>query len=395
MTTTSDIEVDWPAGATELESLAKGVSASFAVRLEDARAMQRLLPPSSFRVARRAGRVEGGLTLFEMEQFFGGRPVPMGGVGSVAISPRARGHGVAKALMRAVLEELRARGLVLSTLYPAAQGLYRSLGYEQAGSYIRYRLPIAHLTLRERQLEVREVTLADKALLEALYLTRAEVTPGHLKRPDALWQRLLERPGEEPQAFVVSSDRGPEGYVVYTLRRGDASLVYDVVVKDLVASTPAALRRLLTLVADHRSLGRDLLWCGGPGDAVLLTVDDQVHSIDSHWRWMLRLVDAKAAIGARGFPLGARGAVHLELVDDVLANNHGRFVLDVHEGQGQLKPGGNGDVRMGIGALASLYAGDASPWTLVRCGLAEIPLEDARVLTELFAGDAPWMPDFF
>lgn len=278
---------------------------------------------------------------------------------------------------------------------PRHKGLCRSLGYEQAGSYIRYRLPIAHLALRERQLEVREVTLADKALLEALYRARAEVTPGHLNRPDALWQRLLERPGEEPQAFVVSSDRGPEGYVVYTLRRGDASLVYDVVVKDLVASTPAALRRLVTLVADHRSLGRDLLWCGGPGDAVLLAVDDQVHSVDSHWRWMLRLVDAKSAIEARGFPVSARGAVHLELEDDVLANNHGRFVLDVHEGKGQLRPGGNGDVRMGIGALASLYAGDVSPWTLVRCGLADIPLEDARVLAELFAGDAPWMPDFF
>ena len=43
-------------------------------------------------------------------------------------------------------------------------------------------------------------------------------------------------------------------------------------------------------------------------------------------RWMTRIVDAIAAVEARGFPQGLEGEAHLEILDPILPNQAGRFV---------------------------------------------------------------------
>ena len=45
------------------------------------------------------GRLAGMLTVYPLGQFFGGASVPMGGIGSVAVSVEFRGRGVAPALL--------------------------------------------------------------------------------------------------------------------------------------------------------------------------------------------------------------------------------------------------------------------------------------------------------
>ena len=58
---------------------------------------------------------------------------------------------------------------------------------------------------------------------------------------------------------------------------------------------------------------------------------------DPVW-WMLRLLDAPAAIGGRGFPAGVAVDVPVELTDAQLAGNAGRFRLAVADGAGALEP---------------------------------------------------------
>ena len=93
----------------------------------------------------RRGTPAGGLALYRMGQWFGGRPVPLVGVGAVAIAPEHRGTGTAERLMEGTLRELRAEGIALSGLYPATQRLYRKGGYEQAGGRYHYSMPLARL----------------------------------------------------------------------------------------------------------------------------------------------------------------------------------------------------------------------------------------------------------
>src|SRR5260221_13771354 len=68
-----------------------------------------------------------------MRQYWHGRAVPMAGVGGVKIAPEARGRGIGREMMRALLGAMAGRGYPLSVLYPATAQIYRSLGWEMAG----------------------------------------------------------------------------------------------------------------------------------------------------------------------------------------------------------------------------------------------------------------------
>jgi predicted acetyltransferase len=114
------------------------------------------------------------------------------------------------------------------------------------------------------------------------------------------------------------------------------------------------------------------------------------------WQWMTRLVDAPAAIAARGFRPGAAAVVPLQVHDPLLPDHAGDVVLEVRDGEGRLEPGGAGRVRLGIGAFASLYTGWSSPWTLARAGLLDGATEaDLTALTDVFAGPMPWTRNYF
>ena len=68
---------------------------------------------------------------------------------------------------------------------------------------------------------------------------------------------------------------------------------------------------------------------------------EQEANIAERESWMLRLLDAPAAIAARGFP-AADLAVPLQITDDLLAANSGRWELTVRAGAGSPLPIPNG-----------------------------------------------------
>jgi predicted acetyltransferase len=119
--------------------------------------------------------------------------------------------------------------------------------------------------------------------------------------------------------------------------------------------------------------------------------------------WMLRIVDAPAAIAGRGFAAGAEFAVQLRLDDQQRPGHAGRWTLEVSGGRGALHravthPAGPeppaGPVRLGARGFAALYAGIAVA-TLRRSGLAAGG--DARAdeaLDGAFAGQAFLLDDF-
>src|SRR5262249_53010374 len=96
--------------------------------------------------------------------------------------------------------------------------------------------------------------------------------------------------------------------------------------------------------------------------------------------WMLRLIDVRSAVEARGFPASVEVSVQLELADNVLPANAGRWRLEVGDGCGKMARIGpidlNGTegydpvVRLGSRGLAALYAG-VPLGTLRRAGLAQ------------------------
>jgi predicted acetyltransferase len=77
--------------------------------------------------------------------------------------------------------------------------------------------------------------------------------------------------------------------------------------------------------------------------------------------WMLRVVDAAAAIAARGFPPGVTASAPLEIHDQNRPANSGHWRLTVAGGTGTLTPNGGvpspGALALGPRGVAALYAG--------------------------------------
>lgn len=364
---------------------------------EDPEAWRERMDLENTRVVRDGGRVCGGMVLIPMGQFFGGRSVPMTGIGAVAIDPPERASGLASELMRSVVRELHTTGAALSVLYPATQPVYRRVGYELAGSHPGYSIDTDKIDLRERELAVERFTPNDLDLIRPIYEARAKRTSGNLDRSEKFWERIVPPETKDVHQYVVSGDEGPEGYCVFTQDRKPGNWPYQLNMRDLVAVTPRAARRLLTFFADHRSMADEVRWIGAPADPLIFHLREQRLAVGPRpisW-WMIRIVDVQRALSERGYPSGLEAELHLEVRDDILDANNGRFVLEVAGGKGATRTGGDGRVKIDVRGLASLYSGFLGAEELRATGYIDGEDADLATATAIFAGPTPWLADFF
>jgi predicted acetyltransferase len=110
---------------------------------------------------------------------------------------------------------------------------------------------------------------------------------------------------------------------------------------------------------------------------------------------MLRLVDVKGSLELRGYPRAIQAELHFDVVDDLVPENHGRWVLEVKDGQGRVRTGGKGHLRLDVRSLASLYTGYLFAEDLARLGRLEGPATAIEEATATFLGSVPWMSDLF
>jgi len=390
----AEITVGPPQDEAELEALQAQRTRTYNQSAEDAQAWadQRRGHLDDVRVVRIGGKVGGGLGLIPMAQWFGGRSVPMVGIGGVGIEPELRAGGLASALMRSVVEELQAKGCALSALYPATQPVYRRVGYELAGSYMNWSVESDLIDTRDRELDIE--LSDDRAAFEDLYATRARATCGNLDRSDWYWDRVLDPPKTAQQRYVVRGPDGPEGYVLFT-QPSPSGWMYDLALRDVVALSPGAARRLWTFFADHRSFAGKVKWTGPAADPFTLALREQSWDLDRSWSWMLRVIDVERALTERGFPPTIETDLAVEIVDDLLPSNNATFTLGVSGGKGAVSRNGKAELKIDIRGLASLYTGFMSADDLKVAGYVQGPDEALARATAIFAGPAPWLADFF
>jgi len=383
-----------PADEKELTALAEIGAIAFGSAVDRVREWLAKMGPEMSRVARRGGEVAGGLVLYSVGQWFGGRCVPMTAVGMVCTAPQHRAGGVASELMRAALQEMHAQGIALSTLYPATLPLYRRVGYEKAGGRYEITLTTAAVGLRDREMKLREVGPKDGPALHQAYLRRMRSECGPLDQQAPDWCRFIAANQVHVPApwrtYAVWNGRKVEGYIRYQPKRDDKGLRASI----CIAVTPEAGRRLLTFLADHRTTVETVIWPGMPADPLLLLLPDHCYKVQGG-QWMTRLVDVKRALEERGYPAGVEAEVHFRVRDELFPRNRGPFVLEVAQGRGHVRRGGRGTVKLDIRGLAPLYSGHLTATQLAMTPHLEAPEKELAALQPVFAGPLPWMPDAF
>jgi len=343
------------------------------------------------RAVRRDGRAVAGMSIIPMGHYFGGQSVRAGGITAVGVAPDLRGTGVGKWMLQQSLEELHRQGVPIATLYPATTAFYRRTGFERAAQRLIYDIPLAAIGVRDYTLEAGPAGPDEYPIIKQLYAQQAARGAAFMDRPAFYWQNILDPKEKRTYKFIVQRDGAPAGYVVFSHTTWGEQLK----VSDIVALTPAAGRRLLTLLADHRTMIESLRLPGGPNDTLLFLLAEQKQKVGWSLDLMLRIVDVIGALSARGYPAGVSAELHLDVQDDLLPWNHGRFVLTVDDRRASVRSGGEGQLSLHVRDLAALYSGYMTPQELQAAGsLAGSDLHLATA-AQIFAGPRPWTPDMF
>ena len=347
------------------------------------------------------GEVAAASHVRPMEQWFGGRAVPLGGYSPVAVLPEFRGRGWGTAVTAGQLPDLRDRGEVIAGLFPASLALYRGCGFEVAGSYVRRRFPARDLAgiAPARPVDVRRGMPDD---VDAVHRCHAALAPGRdgtLARTEQWWEHLMPRDLRRAFLYVVDDPARPGevlGYATFGHGPGRPPYDYSVHVAEVRADDPDALRALWRVVASSSSQAPDVHVIGpAEDDLFLLAPHAAPEVVESEIRWMLRLVDLPAAIAARGWPSSARGRLEVEVDDRHAPWNAGRWTIDVADGSAVAARGGAGTVQATIGGLSSWWAGYADPRRLARTGGLAGPAEALDAMGELLPAVPPVLPDFY
>jgi predicted acetyltransferase len=349
------------------------------------------------------GRPAGAALYLDMRQWWHGRAVPMAGVASVKVSPEHRSRGIGRRLMTHLLDLTAERGYPLSALYPATMPIYRSLGWELAGG--RYQASVPSRELRSllepdvalvkdaNAVEIRRATPDDAATVIEVIGKAHEASrhSGPIIRDTEAVARWLA--GDGLYAYLAD-----DGFTAYQWSSGNDELF----VRPLVAASPATYRALWSVVASHSSTAATVRGLFAPDDPLWWLTRERDVVLDRRSMWMLRVVDAPAAIAARGFPPGVELGVPLVIADNARPSNAGRWRLEIADGKGALVPDGNGNrngagdaLTLGARGLAALYAGTPAA-TLRHAGLASggaAPRDDAA-LDAAFSGTAFMLDSF-
>jgi predicted acetyltransferase len=148
-------------------------------------------------------------------------------------------------------------------------------------------------------------------------------------------------------------------------------------------------------LADHRSTARSATLATGPGDPLLYLAREDKHEVTDVLRWMLRIVDVRAALTRRGWSSLVRGELHLDVRDPLLPENARRWVIEVADGRVDVREGGSGALAIDVRGLAALYSGFLPAEELRAADLCDGSDAELARATAMFAGPAPWAADVF
>jgi len=339
----------------------------------------------------------------EYESWFGGRLVPTAGVAGVAVAPEFRGTGAARSIMTHTLHGARESGAAISTLFRTAPDLYRSLGYEQVAELLHGSIATSALARirRDPDITVRRATVADLPAVREVYGRIGQISSGPLSRTGP----SFTTPDEEVLAgfsgITLAEDAAGQVVGYLSWRRGEGfGDGAAITVPDLLATTGGSYRTLLSQLGSWGSVAPTVKIRTSGTDPIHWHIPGPGWSVTDLQPYMLRVLDARTAVSARGWPTTVAGSAVLQLEDPVCPWNSGTYRLTVEGGSAELAAAPDAPlgeaVQLGPTGFAVLYAGGVGVAALRHAGLLEGGGEQADALLDAaFAGPTPSIRDFF
>ncbi|MBL8990635.1 MAG: GNAT family N-acetyltransferase [Phycisphaerae bacterium] len=389
-----------PATEADYPALGRLIALAFASPLDGAVAWISNQGPAGLRVMRDpAGSPVACLRRIDMGQYFGGVSVPMTGIAGVAVAPEARGRGLALDMMRRCLRDAADAGEALSCLYASTQTLYRQVGYEQAGHRWTIRIAMAHLDIRCRARSVTHLPPKETVQVRDCYGAFARRFDGMLDRPAYIWDRIAAWRDKHYDGWALT-DAGRVAAYCFMRQVAKETGRQTLELSDLAFDSHGSMLALLGFLADFASMADEIVFHAGPIHPVLMAVSQQRYNVTLKEPWLLRIVRPDVALARRGYRPGLDTEFAIDLADDTIPGNSGRYRVRIRDGRAEVERSAAGAggpaLRCGPRGLAALFTGYLSPEALSLCGLVEGDTAAlARAGAAFAAGSPPWMTDFF
>jgi len=365
------------------------------------------LPFERMHAAREDGAIVGGAGVFPFELSIPGGIVRCAGVTVVGVYPTHRRRGILRAMMRAQIDDIHARGEPLAALWASEETIYGRFGYGMASLAGEISLAREHAEFacpleprgRVRILEPSEAL----ELLPVVWERTLEQTPGMFRRERPWWEnRVVDDPpehreGSGPKRFaLLELDGEPQAYAIYrhNMKWAEGSSAAQLGVIEAIGATPrgtAEIWRFLLDIDWQASISADLLPIDHPLFFLLAKPRRMKYRTgDGIW---VRLVDVAAALSARSYAVDRE--VVFDVADAFAPWNEGRWKL---AGGSCERTNNEPDLRCDVTALGSVFLGGFTFAELQRALRVEELREGAIDRADSIfrrTGVAPWCPEIF
>jgi predicted acetyltransferase len=310
------------------------------------------------------GNLVAGLELLPFDAWYDGNPVGMGGIGGVSSRPEDRNSGNIRGLLALVLNEMRERGDVFSTLYPFSFPYYRKFGYEACLTATRIAAPLEPLkAFRQPGHAERFVPGAggtDPAPIIEVYNDFASQYNLCADRQGWRWRGLLEHDpmSSRRHAYVWYGEDGRPG-AYFLFKAAPDHDANEMRVQEAAWRDRESLLGMLGFMSVFSGNLKTIFWDLPPSlHPELLWPESKEVKAELYCYGMNRVVHAQKALRLMKRPEGC-GSVIVSVKDDFLPANTGVYKIDWENGEGGARKLKNGiaDMECSAQALAQLVAG--------------------------------------
>lgn len=354
------------------------------------------------------GRMVGTAAAFSLAMTVPGAVVPCGGTTVVAVLPSHRRRGVLRRMIRAHLDEIRARGEPIAALWASDSAIYGRFGYGEAAVEATVKVERPHVAFHRSAPDPAPVRIIEREeaarVLPPFHDSIRDQTPGFFRRSTEWWEhRLLadeksRREGATSFRWgVVDGVDGIAGYLQYRFKsawEGDHGSG-ELRIFDLVGTDPESWSGLWTFALNHDLTSTITAYHRSTDDPLfdLLAGTRRVgaKTTDSLW---VRIMDVPRALEARSY--SAPIEMVLE-VHDPMGDTDGRYRLVASPEGAECSPTDEeASITLDAEDLGAIYLGRSRLRALSRSGRVQGDAVSLAAADTAFTWDPqPWCPEVF
>ncbi|MEU9900747.1 enhanced intracellular survival protein Eis [Streptomyces phaeochromogenes] len=354
-----------------------------------------LRPHADLRVATRNGTVvAGGLGLL-IPQYFGGSPLPSACLGAGCVAPEERGEHLAATLMSERLRALQDQGAVTASIWTAANGYARHLGFEA---------PMTTMAWSVTPDDLKRSFTADD------YDVAFGLTPAAVRLQQDLahrWHGPLQRPHWWPHWSIRRHSlsvyrfsrpgRPPTGVLGFAMTQSEQHDIHLAVHDFWTADQDTASAMLAFLGRQHRAALVEFRRNALPPSPLLLHNLHRYRPSARAWHpWMLRILSIPKAVQLRGWPPHLDLSIPIEVTDSSAGTTH-TYLLHIQAGSAEIRPTSRAaQVSFTGRQFAVWFAGGYRSATTAH--LSGVRCTSPQALDAIIRSTTdrePWLPDQF